>query len=340
MGISIIGRAALGGSLLVLMAGAAAAETVTLRYSNWLPTSHIVFAGIIQPWIDDVERVTEGRVKVEVTPKVVGAVSGQFDVVADGQADLALIVPGYTPGRFPLIEGFEMPFLGDDATVRSPATWRIYEKHLAPVNMFDGVHALSLFTGNAAQVFTTNKEITTLDAFKGVKLRSPQPATTQAIELLGGVPVVKPVPEIYELAAGGVIDGGVIPPDTITAFKLQTVLKRMTYLPGGVANTVLLWGVNPDKWESITEADRAAITAVSGEVMATRAGTAHQSAVDTALAQLEADGVVIDRPGPEVVDQIKATLAPVETGWITLAKTAGLADPQAMLNDLRAATAK
>lgn len=340
MGISYFARATLGGAMLALMAGMASADTVTLRYSNWLPVTHIVHAGIVQPWIDNVERVTEGRVKVEITPKVVGSVAGQFDVVADGQADLALIVPGYTPGRFPLIEGFEMPFLGDDATVRSPATWRIYEKHLAQGNGFEGVHVLSLFTGNAAQVFTTGKDITTIEDFKGLKLRSPQPATTKAIELLGAVPVVKPVPEIYELAAGGVIDGGVIPPDTITAFKLQTVLKHMTWMPGGLANTVLLWGVNPDKWESISEADREAIAKVSGEAMAAMAGTAHQSAVEAALKQLEADGEVITRPDAAVVDQVKASLASVESDWVAAAKSAGLADPQAMLDDLRAEIAK
>ncbi len=314
--------------------GTASAQTV-LRYSNWLPVGYMVRAQILEPWMADVERVTQGRVKVEATPKVVGTVAGQFDVVRDGLTDLALIVPGYTPGRFELVEGLEMPFLGDVAEARSPATWRIYKKELERFDEFKGVQVLSVFTGNAAQVFTSKREVRTLEDFKGLKLRSPQPATTQAITLLGGVPVLKPVPEIYELVSSGVIDGGVIVPETITGFKLDGLLKHMSYLPGGIANTVLLWAINPDKWHTLSKVDQEAIMKVSGEAMAKLAGRAHGEAARAALDQLAKGGSVIDRPSPAVVEQIKARLKPVETTWAEKARKKGLADPEKMLDELR-----
>ncbi|MFP1644700.1 TRAP transporter substrate-binding protein [Pontitalea aquivivens] len=340
MGISIIGRAALGGSLLVLMAGAAAAETVTLRYSNWLPTTYFINTDLIFPWIAEVEKVTEGRVKIEPTPKVVGSAPTQFDVVADGQADIGFVVPGYTPGRFPLIEGFELPFYGDQPAKRSPATWEVYEKNVAPLNIFEGVHVLTLFSGSPAHLFTTKEPIVTVEGLKGAKLRSPQPATTEMLNLLGAVPVVKPVPEIYELAAGGVIDGGIITPETVTGFKLEGVLKQLSFYPGGLASTVNMLAINPDSWERISEQDRAAITAISGAVLAQQSGDAHQKAVDAALSSFEGLGVVRADAAPEVVTQIQGIIAPIEADWIARAKNAGLADPQAMLDDLRAATAK
>ena len=47
-------------------------DTVTLRYSNWLPVTHHLVQQLMLPWAADVEKVTEGRVKVEMLPKVVG----------------------------------------------------------------------------------------------------------------------------------------------------------------------------------------------------------------------------------------------------------------------------
>lgn len=326
--------AALASAGLFAAALPAAAQTV-LRYSNWLPVGYMVRAQILEPWMADVEKVTQGRVKVETTPKVVGTVAGQFDVVRDGLADLALIVPGYTPGRFELVEGLEMPFLGDVPEARSPATWRIWDKDLKRFDEFKGVQVLSVFTGNAAQFFTSKKELKTIDDFKGVKLRSPQPATTQAITLLGGVPVLKPVPEIYELASSGVIDGGVITPETIIGFKLDGVLKRMTYLPGGVANTVLLWAINPAKWATIAKADQEAILKVSGEAMAKLAGKAHGDAYRASLDQFTKAGNVVEKLSPAVVEQIKVRIKPVETEWVERAKKKGLANPEQMLTELR-----
>ncbi|MFD2858083.1 hypothetical protein ACFSZS_29695 [Seohaeicola zhoushanensis] len=74
------------------------AQDVTIRYSNWLPSGFWLKEEVIADWIKQVEEVTEGRVVVETTPKVVGSVQGQYDVIRDGLADLSWIVAGYTPG--------------------------------------------------------------------------------------------------------------------------------------------------------------------------------------------------------------------------------------------------
>lgn len=326
------------GTALVLAAlcGPAAAQDVTIRYSNWLPTQHFIHQSIVLPWAEEVERVTEGRVRVSVTPKVVGTVAGQYDVVTDGLADMALVVPGYTPGRFPLIEGLELPFMGEDAARRGPASWRIYEKHIAPTGTFDDVHVVTLFVGNVAQIFTTTAELDSVDDLKGLKLRSPQPMTSELLTLAGAVPVSKPVPEIYELASGGVIDGGLITPETIISFKLDDVLPNVAYLDGGVAATVNTFVINKDTWERISEQDRAAIDAVSGEALATIAGAVHAAETQKAVETLKAGGGKATRFSPEELARLTEIAAPIRASWIAAATKAGLADPAAMLTDYKA----
>lgn len=326
----------LGAMIATSACSAARAQAITLRYSNWLPPTYAVNTDILYPWIEDVRVATEGRVKIEITPKVVGTVAGQFDVIADGLADLALIVPAYTPGRFPIVDGLEMPFLGDVATTRAPATWRTYEKFIAPLDVFKGVKILSIFSSNAAHIFTSQKELSSLAAFDGAKLRSPSPTVNKVIEALGGVPINKPATETYELAAGGVIDGAIVPPESMTGFKLQGILKRMTYLPGGIANTMLVWGINPEKWAQISEKDQKAILALSGEAMAKRAGDAHQRFSDAAMEKMKAEGLVVLMPDEKATAEIVAAVEPVREGWYEAARAAGLKDPKAMLDFLTA----
>jgi|SRR5690554_2567023 len=317
----------------------ATAET-TLRYSNWLPEGYPVRIDILEPWMRDIERVTEGRVKIETTPSVVGSVAGQFDVIAYGQADIALIVPGYTPGRFPLTEVFELPFLGDVAEARSPATYDIYKEHLEQYNDFKGVKVMSVFTGSSAQIVTSNHSIKDTGDLKGLKLRSPQPATSQALELLGAEPVAKPVPEIYELASGGIIDGGIIVPETVVGFNLYDALKSMTLVPGGMANTTLMVAMNQRKWDRLSAEDQQAIEQVSGEALALLAGQVHDQSNSNALTVMRESQANINHLPQDAVDKMKRILEPVETAWLQKARDRGVENPEEILEALKKAIAE
>lgn len=316
-------------------AAAASAQTV-LRYSNWLPEGYPVRTRIIEPWIADVQRVTQGRVRIETAPKVVGTVAGQYDVVRDGLADIALIVPGYTPTRFELTELFELPFLGESLEARSPASWRVYQQELARYGEFKDVHVVGVFMAAVGQFYTSKKELRTLEDFKGVKLRSPNPATSQAITLLGAVPISKPVPEIYELATGGVIDGGVIVAETIVGFKLQDVLKKVSIVPGGMSASTLLVAMNKTKWESLSKADQEAISKLSGEALARLAGRVTDESERESFARITAAGATVHRFDAASVAQLRTRLAPVEQAWFDKARKKGVAEPERLVERLRA----
>jgi len=195
---------------------------------------------------------------------------------------------------------------------------------------------LGLFMGNAAHTFMANRIINSLADFNGARIRIPSPTAGQVVTLLGAVPVQRPSNETYELASTGIIDGAVIPPESAVGFHLQEILEHMTYLPGGMANTVLVWAMNPVKWNQISETDRAAILEISGEAMARMAGNGHQDLADAAFETLGEAGLTIHRPDDAAIAEIVAAVEPVRTAWIEGARDRGLEDPQAMLDFLRA----
>ncbi|MFP1644706.1 TRAP transporter substrate-binding protein [Pontitalea aquivivens] len=322
----------IAGLALSVSALAAQAQEVTLRYSNWLPAGYALDVKVMEPWFADIERVTEGRVRVEKTPKVVGSVGQQYDVVADGMADMSLMVVSYAPGRFPLIEGLELPFYGDNEADRGPAVWLTYEKFIAPQNIFPEVVPLSIFQTGSFHLFTTGLDLSKVENFKGAKVRSSSPSLTRILELMGSVPVNKPVSEVYELASGGVIDGATTPPDALLGFKLDEVLNRMTFVPGGLTSTTVIVSVNPDTWDKISEADQQAILSVSGEKIARMSGDLHFDETKKAIEKMEAGGMTVDRMTDEEAAKMREIVAPVTIEWLEKAKAAGLANPQEMLD--------
>ena len=316
---------------LASLSSAASAQDVTLRYSNWLPPGFHLVDKLMKPWIAEVERVTEGRVKVEMTPKVVGTVAGQYDVLAEGLADLSLWTPGYSPGRFPLAEGFELPFVGSDPVKLSVAVWNAYEKYLANTDTFSKIHVVSIFSSNSSHAMTTKEPLPTVASFNGKKLRTPSPVAIEVLNKLGAVSVPKPMGELYEMASSGVVDGAIMPIDPIRGFKLQDVLKHITRVDGGLNNTAMVVGINPAKWQEISEKDRAAITAISGAVLAEKNGQLLQSQMDETIAEVTKAGMTVQDMAPEEREKLRQTLKPIQEAWFVKAKEHGLTNPEELL---------
>ncbi|NGN44604.1 TRAP transporter substrate-binding protein [Mesorhizobium sp. CGMCC 1.15528] len=328
--------AGLAGALALALATTAAfADTVTIRYSSWLPTTHWLVGGSLVPYLEEIEKVTEGRVKVEILPKVVGTAASQFDVVRDGLADMSWIVAGYTPGRFKLAEMGELPFNGDTAEI-SPAFHRAYTKNLAQYDEFKGVEVLAIYAASPGHVATRTRQVSVLEDFKGLKLRSASEVATKSLTLLGAVPILKSSTEAFEMLSTGAIDGSLMIPETVIGTNALDLLKYFTVIPGGFFNTVHLMIINPDKWAEISPEDQKAILAISGEKLARTVGDAYVTQNQLAFDAMKKAGYTIDEVSPDVLARIKGSLKPVETEWVEAAKAKGVADPASALAEFRA----
>jgi TRAP-type C4-dicarboxylate transport system substrate-binding protein len=328
-----VGGLALAASL---FPAAAKAQATVLQYSNWLPVGQAMRMEVIEPWITEVEKVTQGRVKIETLPKVVGTVGAQFDVARDDQADLVVFVPSYTANRFDILEVLQLPFMSDNPEKFAPIADRFYRQHLASYNEFRGVHPISVFVVSPGQLFTAKKQVRTMADFKGLKIRSPQPSANQALSLLGAVPVSKPVSEVYELLSSGVLDGTLMPAESMPSFKLSDLVQHGTIIPGALYNTVLVMGINEGKWKSLRQDDRDAIMKISGETFARNVGRAYAKGDLAAYDGLRKAGKSVEPLSPAVLAEVKTILKLIDAEWIEKVKKKGVADPQKLIDMLRA----
>lgn len=253
---------------------AAQAQETILRLSSWLPPAHPVVRDIVKPWTEQVEKETDGRVRVQILDAPLGAPPAHFDLAANGVVDLTFGVHSYTPGRFPLTELVELPFIGDSAESLSVAFHRIFESDLAAAGEHRGVKVLGLFVHGPGLLFTRNYPVSPVSGLAGAKIRVAGKVTNQLVEGLGMVSIQAPATDSYELLSGGVIDGTFFPLEAVPFFRIDTQVDRALRVPGGIFNAAFFFVMNEARFNRLSEADRAAIQRISGEAFARMAGQA------------------------------------------------------------------
>ncbi|MCK9512490.1 MAG: TRAP transporter substrate-binding protein [Pigmentiphaga sp.] len=316
-----------------LYAGTAQAQTI--RYSNWLPITHPLLTNVIQPWATEVEEATQGRVKVETLPKVVGAVPAQFDVVRDGMADLAFVIHGYTPGRFRAHEILELPFLGDDAEALAVASWRLHQEHLAALNEHEGTVPLAIFTQGPGALFSIPGPIQSIDDLRGLKIRVGSPSQIPMMDAVRAVSVQRPVSQLYEIMSTGVVDAALLSREAVKNFNVGRAIKHGLQIPGGFSNLGMSIVINERTWNRLSAEDRQAIMALSGEALSRRMGAEFEAMDRAGLEDVEAHGGMLSVADDDFVADLRQAFAVADSAWIQKAQAAGLADPEAVLADFR-----
>ena len=105
------------GVMLALTCGFGSAQDtpVTLRFSHWSPPQHPMSQIAIPEWVNAIEKDSGGSIKIQVFPsQQLGKAIDHYDMARDGVADITWIDAGLQPGRFPLAQALEMPWLYSD----------------------------------------------------------------------------------------------------------------------------------------------------------------------------------------------------------------------------------
>ena len=196
-----------GAALAVGMSATGAmAQEVTLRMHQFLPPQANVPKLILDVWADKVEAASDNKIKIERYPSMQlgGKPPELMDQAIDGVADIVWTVVGYTPGRYPTTEVFELPFMVTDARAASSAYWQMFEKHMKDTE-FKDVHILGTWVHGPGMLHT-NTEVRSPDDMQGLKIRGGSRLVNQLLEITGATPVGMPVPAIPEGLSKGVID--------------------------------------------------------------------------------------------------------------------------------------
>lgn len=317
----------------------AAAQEVTLKVHHFLPPTSTAHVKLITPWCDRLAKDSGGKLKCQIYPAMqLGGTAPQlYDQAKDGVADVVWTVTGYTPGRFPKTEVFELPFMMTNPEGTGRAMWEFVHQHTA--DEFKDVRPLAIHPHGGGVFHIVKRPIKTMADFQGLKLRAPTRLTNKMLASFGATPVGMPIPQVSESLSKGVIDGALMPWEVVPAVKVQELVKFHSETDPSqpaIYTTVFVLAMNKAKYDSLPADLKKVIDNNSGVALSTSAGRifAEGDAAGKATAKQPINVV----PAAEIENWKKAS-QPVIDGWVKEVSEKG-ADGQALLTAARGLIAK
>lgn len=333
----------LGGvAAITLAACASQAQDFTLKVHHFWPPGAMPPTRILQPWCDKLAAESNNRLKCQIYPAMqLGGTPGQLiDQAKDGVVDVAFTLPGYTAGRFPVMEVFELPFITRTAAAGSQAAWDFYLKY--GQKEFAGVKPLMFAVHDDGYVHTRDKQVKVMADLKGLKMRAPTRMTNKLLAALGATPVAMPLPQVPEAISKGVIDGFLLPWEVIPSVKLHEMVKYHSETdPKSPAlyTAVFVMAMNQAKYDALPADLKAIVDKNSGAVLSATAGRIwDESQAAGRKPAVDRGNVFYTIPGSELDHWVKAS-APLYDEWVASMDKKGMNGKQ-MLQDARDLLAK
>ena len=288
-------------------AGAAWGQAIELKVSHFLPPNH-TFQKELLRWGEELAQKSNGRLVLKIFPAgQMGPPPRQFDLVRTGVADIAIGLTGSTPGRFPLTEVSNLPFVVNQSAKTSKALTELAPKYLAAE--FADVKILYLMTTTPLKFHMASKKINTMADFKGLRIRYAGEIFAESVKAFGAVPVAVQPGDVVDAMSKGTIDGALFPFEGAQSFQVGTVAKY-SYEPGINAASFYLV-MSPAAYEKLPPDLRLLIDQTTGPAAAERMGKLLDDAEIEGRAYMTSKGVQITPFTAATQAEMQAAVKPV-----------------------------
>ncbi len=300
-------------TLLALVPALAAADPVTLKLSFITSDRSSIYQCYVKPFVDAVNADGAGIVQIKVyfsgaiSPKM----TEQARLALDGVADLAYVVPGYTPKQFPDVSVLELPGL-----FRNERESSLVFARLAAAGAFEGYRKFFVVGAfvTIGESIDSRKPIATLAELKGQRIRVNNSITGSAIRKLGAVPTLLPVNQAMDALSQGKIDGVTVPPSLLFEFGFGRLTTHHYLLELGGATVSLV--MNREKFASLPPRGQEIIRKYSGDWLSERGAACFDAKNRETVAQLKADGRrTVVEPSSADVAAARRVFASVTEEW-------------------------
>jgi TRAP-type C4-dicarboxylate transport system substrate-binding protein len=299
---------------LALYPAIAVAEPITLKLAFFSSDRSTTYLAAVKPFVDAVN--AEGKGSVEIVLYLGGVlgreIARQPQVVLDGNADIAFVVPGYSPERF-----------SDNSVVELPGIFRntregtlVYTRLIAQQALkgYGDFFVIGAYVTEPSTIHSRTP-IETIDDLKGKRLRVNNPGEAAALRKLGAIPVQMEITRIAAEISAGTIDGAAVSKTPLSDYGIKRVVTNHYLL--ATSGSPLALVMNRKAFEALPKPARDIIRKYSGEWAAARFIESYDRSDELALEQLKSDpkrGLVL----PSSADQDRARNAfnSVVTEWL------------------------
>ena len=313
------------------------AQEIRLKAHHLLPPVAFGHSAMLAPWVEKVEQDSGGRIEIDIYPSMHlgGQPPALIDQVREGVVDIVWTLPGYTPGRFPRIEVFELPFLNAHPIVTNFAIQDFIERH---PEEFAEYKVISAFV-HAGQLIHSTVPVRTADDLRGLKIRIPTRVAGWMVEGWGAVPVGTTVQKIPEMLSKGIVDGTLIPFEVAFGLRVHELVDYNIFRDDPASPRfnaqVLIVAMNLDSYASLPPDLKAVIDKNSGRNIAQWMGQVWTDVEKPGEKAALESGEFIYLPSAEVEKLRALTENPVAERWISVVAKQGI-DGRPLIREAKA----
>lgn len=322
----------------------ARAQTIELKVSHYMPPNHQIHKDL-EAWSQDLARKSGGRLKLSIFPAAqMGPMARQYDLARSGVADLAFFLHGALPGRFPITEVAQLPYVFNraengvsKALTTSEASRILTELTPQLAAEYEGTKPLFFISTPTLSLFFNRPAIRTPAAMRGLRLRHNGPIASAMLEAWGASPASVPPTELADALAKATIAGMIFNYEAAKSYQVAEGLKSVTEINASASTFALV--MNAEKYKSLPDDLRKLIDETTGPAAAKRIGAIYDEAENEGRAYLRAANVDIVDLSPTERAAFEDAVKPLVATYLDKAQ-AKTPKAKAFYEELRAAVGK
>ncbi|HVP80370.1 MAG TPA: TRAP transporter substrate-binding protein [Thermodesulfobacteriota bacterium] len=292
---------------------------IRLKYANFSPPTHGL-AILSEQWCKEVEKRTDGRVKVNFFPAGTLVSANQtYDGVVKGIVDVGFSIMSYTPGRMPLSEVIVLPLgykSGAQATRMANAFYLKFKPH-----EYDDVKLFYLHA-HGPGFFHTKTPVNKIEDLKGLRIKG-DANTSKVIAAAGATPTTMSMLETYDALKRGLADGVLLPIETLKGWKFGEICKYTYENHGNAYGNGFFIAMNKEKWNSLPKDIQQIIDKLNEEWFEKQAQL--WNAMDDEGREFAIKtGQHITKVGPEEEARMRERMQPIFDAYVKSMKEKGL----------------
>ncbi|MDP2780604.1 TRAP transporter substrate-binding protein [Devosia sp.] len=236
----------------------------SLRVSSYLPPNH-TFQKMLEQWSEELDQATNGEVNLEIFPAgQLGPAPRQFELVQQGAVDIAIVLHGATPGRFPMSElaglPLSYPSAGQTSAITSRRLTELAPEYLAEEHA--GTKILWMGVTPALKIHTKLLDPSDIASLSGSRMRYAGTVWQQIFEALGASPLPVQPGETADALSKGIIDGASFPFEATKSFDLAPVIDYS--MEPGLASATFAVVLNQQVYDNFSPELQALIDQTTG----------------------------------------------------------------------------
>lgn len=308
--------ALVAGTTLAALALPATAEPRKLRVADSFPAGHYLVKLIIQPWMAEVTKRTNGEVTFEYFPsQQLGKAADMLTLTQTEVADIGYVAPAYVSDKMVASEvamlpgGFTTACQGTKAYLETARNGLVAAQDYGP-NKIKLLLAVAL---PPYQILTAKTPVAAEPDLKGLKLRSTGGAQDLTLRSLGSIPVRMAAPETYESLSRGTLDGVLFPLDSVVSYNVEKLVKFSTE-GENFGSFIVAYSVSDRAWNKLPAETRKIMLDVADETNRAACAAVDRQEAETKQ-KLQAAGVKFAPLPAEMKAKVATKLGDVAAQW-------------------------